>query len=367
MPFPPATCVARITCILAVIVAVVSSSPASAGRAQAGGTLGIFSEWDLSNVLVTGKAWDDGVQVQSVTVTAEPATSGIMAANVDGKSGVQHARVEIAGQAVMLQPGGAGVPVSGTRTFEADVAAGELKLAIRNGYAAYPVIGANGQVFGDRRAWSQGTGYAEMREGFELRFPKELASSMVVTLAMRVDGLVSNSADNGLVSGVNALLELGNIDTGSLSNLLSQERFYEASVAGDTITLTGTLRDMSCPVARDWCDSWVTLYAALQLKSRNVATGAIDFGSGAASELDFDHTAKLSLSTVPGVTLLQIETLEPIDYAWVNGQPVPEPAAGLMMVVGLGVLMRAVRRRRGEGVAGKNEQTPFHGSVRRSD
>jgi hypothetical protein len=346
MPLPPSASFARTACVLAAIAALAAPLSALAGRAQVGGSLGIYSEWDLSDVLITGRARDDGVQTQSVLVTTEPASSGNVAANRNGQSGVNNARVEIAGQALMLQPGGAGVPVSGERSFAADVDAGQLKLAMRNGYAAYPVYGAGGQLSGQRRAWIQGLGYAEMREGFELRFPKALAGSVVVTLSMRVDGLVSNRADNGLVGGVNALLELGNVETGGITNLLSEERFHETSVAGDTITLSGALRDMSCPATRDWCDSWVVLYAALQLKTRNVATNVINFGSAAASELDFGHTAQLFLSTPADVTLLQIETLDPIHYAWVNAQPVPEPAAALLMLAGLGALVPLARRRR---------------------
>lgn len=107
MHLSPRPTFVRTTCALAAVAAITTSPPAAAGRAQAGGNLGIYSESELANVLITGQAWDDGVRTQSVLVTAEPAVSGGVHANRNGQTGVHRARVEIAGEVRMLQPGGA--------------------------------------------------------------------------------------------------------------------------------------------------------------------------------------------------------------------------------------------------------------------
>ena len=323
-------------CALAV-AALLAPAAAVAGRAQAGSTLGVYSSWDLDLATVTGTGWRDGAVVATRAVHVDPASAGIQVYD-----GATSAEVRLDGQGLLRSAdGGPGLPVAGQRAVRADLAAGTLQLGASSGYSGYTV--PPGAYL--REAWVQGYPFAELFENFDIRWDAARVEPVVVTLRMTVSGRIDgNGGDNGRVNAVNAFLGLGNIDPRDpLSPLWSTE----TGVDGTVLTLTGSPVNSQCNAALGICDSFVNVYAALDLRSRALAGGDVGWGSGAAFAASFN--ARLALDSSAGVTLLRNDNLgQPLpNWAWVNAAPVPEPAAWLLMLAGLGaVAARAGRCRR---------------------
>jgi hypothetical protein len=323
-------------CALAV-AAGLAPAAAHAGRAQAGSGMGIYSSWDLDTATVTGTGWRDGVVVDTRSVSGDPAS-----ANIQVDDGATSAEVRLDGQGVLRSAAGPGLPVSGQRSVRADLAAGTLQLGASSGYAGYTV--PPGAYV--REAWVQGYPFAEVFENFDIRWDAARVEPVVVTLRMTISGSIDgNAGDNGRVNAVNAFLGLGNIDPRDpLSPLWSTE----TSVDGTVLTLTGSPVNSQCNAVLGICDSFVNLYAALDLRSRALAGGDVSWGSGAPFAASF--SASLALDSSPGVSLLRTDNLgQPLPgWAWVNAAPVPEPGSWLLLLAGL-VGLGAVAARAGQG------------------
>lgn len=311
------------------------------GRAQVGASLGLYSTWDLAaDSSIIGAGWRDGTVVQTVNVTSNDPRG-----NIQVFDGVASARVELQVQGQLLQPGGApGLPVGGLRAVESDLQAGALRLQSRSGDAAY------GPPASTRYAYAAGYAFAELFETFELRWAKDHAGPLEVNLRMTLDGVVlQNEGLNGWMAGLGVYLNLGNVTTGVPPGLpYTRVARFETSLAGEVVDVGGELINTQCLAQASYCESWVNVYAGIDLSSRNLATGEIDFLTGAPSDLDFSQTARLALTSSPGVSVLRVDNLGTVlpDHAWVNPTPVPEPGRLALFAVGLLGLMVARARHR---------------------
>lgn len=314
---------------------------AATGRAQVGASLGLYSTWDLSaDSSVTGTGWRDGAVVQTVNDVSDNPRG-----NLQVNDGTATARAELQAQGQLLQPGGApGLPVGGLRIVESDLPAGALRLQSRSGHAAYGLPATT------RLAYASGYAFAELFETFELRWAKDQVGPLALNLRMTIDGVVlQNEGLNGRMAGLGVYLDLGNVATGLPPGLpYARIARFETSLLGETVDIGGGLINTQCLAQASYCESWVNVYAAIDLSSRNLATGEIDFLTGAPSDLDFSQTARLALTSSPGVRVLRVDNLGAVlpDYAWVNPSPVPEPASLALFAAGLlGVLGPWSRRR----------------------
>ena len=318
----------------ATLAALLAPGAAAAGSAQVGSSIGTYSSWDLDSASVTGTAWRDAVVVQTVNVSGDPAF-----ANVQVGGGLNSAHVRLDGQGVLRDGSAAGLPFSGHREVQADLPGGMLQLGAATGYVGYSVAPNPYR----REAWVQGYPFAELFENFDIRYDAGRVDPVVISLRMTITGsLTGNSGANGRVNGVQAYLGLGNVAAHDQFESLWRT---ETSVVGEVITLSGSPINAQCPVGKTYCESFLNLYAAIDLRSRGLAGGDIGFTSGAPFAADFQ--ASLALDSSPGVTLLRLDNLGNLQpqFSWVNAAPVPEPGAAQLLLAGLAAMALHARRR----------------------
>jgi hypothetical protein len=326
------------------LAALLSTSPThAAGRAQAGVSLGVYSTWDLAATSsIAGTGWRDGVAVESIDRVGDSPSGSIQVYD-----GVARARVEMQTQALLLQADGApALPVAGQRAVESDLQAGTLRLMSQSGFTASPPPREN------RLAYAQGHSFAEMFQTFEVRWAKGHAGPIEIRLDIAVDGQVlKNDGSDGWIAGLGVYLNLGNVATG-LPPLVFPDPVpvarYEAGVAGGSVSIGGGFIDSQCHANADYCEAWVNLYAAFDLRGRNLGDGSIHISKGAAH--DFDFFGQLALVSSPGLTVLRVDNLGNVlpQYAWVNPVPVPEPTSAGLLALGLTLLAgRAATRHPG--------------------
>ena len=314
---------------------------ATTGRAQAGASLGIYSTWDLAPTSsATGTGYRDDIVVQTANKVGDPPS-----ADIQVYDGVTRARVELQTQGALLQPGGSDpLPVAGMRTVESDLAAGTLRLTSKGSYAATP------PPFQARVAYAQGYAFAEVIQNFDVRWSTDHVGPVDVRLDAMVDGQVlQNDGSDGWMAGLGLYLNLGGVNTG-LPPLVFPDPApvarYESGVAGGKVSIGGNVINTQCFAAAGYCESFLSLYAAVDMRGRKLEDGSTDFFKGNAH--DFDFLARLSLTTSPGVTVLRVDGLGNVlpRYAWVNPVPVPEPGNVLMLAAGMACLGWRVGRRR---------------------
>ncbi|MEK8048885.1 PEP-CTERM sorting domain-containing protein [Ideonella sp. DXS22W] len=316
---------------------------AQAGRAQVGASLGTWANGDLQDAQVSGSRWRDGLLQHSVVVTSTPFNDAAAASLREDTAPVSDsARVVLQGRAGLRQPG---VPealaFAGSTEVSSDLLAGRLGLRFDTTHVAYAAPGG-----GVREAYVAAYPFAELFETFELVYPIARAEPVHVALSLRIDGQVDgNTGANGRIGGVQAYLQLAGADTGESHPMLDPVWRSEQDVAGAVLGYAGMLNNGGCSVARGLCSGFVSLYAALDLRGRVLASGAIEAQPGAPMALDFG--AQLSLTVSPGVTLLRIGGVDsPLPaVAWASA--VPEPGAAWLWLLGLPVLagVRRMRRR----------------------
>jgi len=327
----PALCLAA-----AAAAAVLAPAAAVAGRAQAGSTIGVYSSSDLDPASSTGTGWRDGGVVDTRTAVGDPASMSVQV-----HDGVSSAEVRLDAQGVLLD-GGGGLAVSGHRAVRADLAAGALALSASTGYAGYTVP-PNPYV---HEAWVQGHSFAEVFDTYDIRWDIGRVEPVVLTLRMTIDGSITgNAGTNGRINAVNAFLGLGNIvDHDALAVLWSTE----TSVSGSVVTLTGSPISSQCNAVRGDCESFLGVYAALDLRTRALSGKDVPWGSGAPFAADF--RSRIALDSSPGVTLIRTDNQgnAVATPAWVNAAPVPEPASALLLLAGAAGL-GALARRSGAG------------------
>lgn len=307
---------------------------AQAGRAQVGANLGTWADGDLRQAQVSGSSWRDGVLLGHVSDLGDAFDDAASASlRVEGVAVNHSARARLQGGAQLRVPGDPdGLAFAGDTEVAADLLAGRLDLRFATDHVAYTSAGG-----ARREAYVSAYPYAELFEVFEVVYPLARAEPVWVTLDMRLDGRISgNTGDNGRIGGVQAYLHLAGVDTGESHPMLDAVWRSEAGVAGQTLTFSGALQPGGCSASRGLCSGFINLYAALDMRARTLATGAITFGTAAPLALDFG--AQLALSVSPGVTLLRIGGVDDAlpAVAWATVSAVPEPATLLLWLAGLG-------------------------------
>lgn len=319
----------RSTSALIALALSLVSAGAHAGRAQAGANLGTWSTWNLDAARVEGKSWLDGAlqdHVFSIGNALDDAARGSL--RVDDGAHSAAIALDASGQ-LQAAPGGAGLPFGGRIAVATDLNAGTLALQARSTRAAYPA-GLN-----TREAYAASYGWAELFETFEVLYAFDRAEPVQVQLDLRVSGsLLANGADSGLLSGAQAYLYLGGVNTGESHLYLDPVWRAEASVASETLSFSGALQPGGCSVARGLCSGFISVYAALDAQSRRLSDGQIVANNGGTLDLDF--AAQLGLRVSPGVTLLRMQGDTALaDVAWASAAPVPEPASVALWALGL--------------------------------
>jgi hypothetical protein len=331
------------TCLAA--AALLTPVAASAGRAQVGSTVGLYSTWDLVGGQSIGHGWRDGAEVQSVQVSGDPSSASIQVYD-----GVASAAVRFDSTGTLQTPADPdGLAFGGHRAASAKRSAGALAISASSSYAGYD----NGPY--RRHAWVSGYTWAEVVESFEVRYAADRVEPVTVTLRMTVDGAMAGNdgsavSGNGLVNGLQGYAVLANTDqgVGQVPGLAPALWRVETSATDQVFTVTGTLLNPSCPVGKTYCESFVGLWAALDLRSRVAATGEIVYTpSGAPFDADFG--VQLALDFSPGVTVRQFDEHGEYEalHGWVNSTaPVPEPATWATLLAGLAGIAGLRRRAR---------------------
>lgn len=325
------------------------SPSAQAGRAQVGASLGTWANGDLQDAQVSGSRWLDGLLQQTVSVAATPFNDAASASlRVDDAVVSDSARIVLQGSAGLRQPGAAGaLAFAGSTEVASDLLAGSLRLRFDTTHVAYAAPGG-----GVREAYVTAYPFTELFETFELVYPIARVEPVSVALSLRIDGQVDgNTGANGRIGGVQAYLQLTGADTGESHPMLDPVWRSEQDVAGAVLGYAGVLNNGGCSVARGLCSGFVGLYAALDLRGRVLASGAIEAQPGAPMALDFG--AQLSLAVSPGVTLLRIGGANGALPAvgWASASAVPEPGTWALLLLGCAWLARPGRAasRREEG------------------
>lgn len=329
----------RSTSALIALALSLAAAAAHAGRAQAGASIGTWSNWNLDTARAEGQSWRDGSLQQSVLSVGTPLDDAARASlRVD--DGAHSAAIALAASGhLQPAPGGASLPFGGHIGVRSDLDAGTLALQASSTRAVYaPGLSA-------REAYAASYGWAELFETFEVVYAIDRPEPVQVQLDLRVSGsLLANGADSGLLSGAQAYLYLGGVSTGESHFYLDPVWRTEASVASETLSFSGALQPGGCSVARGLCSGFISVYAALDAQSRRLTDGLIVANNGGTLDLDF--AAQLGLRVSPGVTLVRMQgdTVLP-DVAWASAAAVPEPASVALWALGL-VLIPAYRASR---------------------
>jgi hypothetical protein len=321
-------------------LALTTATHAATGRAQAGVSLGIYSTWDLDpNSSVTGTGYRDGVVVQTVDKVGDPPSGSIQVYD-----GLERVRIDMQAQGALLQAGGGdALPVAGMRQVESDLVAGTLRLKSQSGYVASP------PPFPTRLAYVQAYTFAEMFQNFEVRWAKDHVGPVEVRLDVTVDGeVLQNDGSDGWLAGLGVYADLGNVATGlpplAFPTPAPVVR-YESGVANGHVSIGGSFINTQCFAVAGYCEAFVNLYVAFDMRGRNLEDGSTEFAKG--NPHDFDFLGRLALTTSPGVEVLRVDGVGTVlpQYAWVNPAPVPEPESLMMVAVGLAGLGWRLRRR----------------------
>lgn len=329
-------------------MAAMLSPQAIAGRAQAGGNVGLYSNYDLLSGSTTGQALADGVVVKTVRATGDPSSAGF--GNFSANSS---AKVQLDSRGVLAGPNGTALPFGGHRSAEADRTTGVLHLGGSSTYASYDVNGYRREGY-----LASGSIGAEIFESFEVRYDRSRVEPIVVNLRFTIDGTMSsNHGDNGYVNGAQLYAILGNTSQGvdlHAGSLQASVWRAESERSGQTIDVTGTLLNRQCLATVDWCESWVLLYVGMDFRNRVIADNTISGGGPNGAPFDANYTAHMALTFSPGVTVLQYDNrdgYEPL-HAWVNpSTPVPEPAGWMLMLKGVACIGTLGWRRKASSLA----------------
>lgn len=318
------------------------SSPAQAGRAQVGASLGTWANGDLQDAQVSGSSWLDGSLVRSVSDVGDALDDVARASlQVNDARLSDSARVQLQGSGRLRVPGEPeGLAFAGSTEVASDLRAGTLRLRFDTTHAGHAL--PSGAA---REAYMASYPFAELFETFELVYPIARAEPVDVALALRLDGRIDgNTGANGRIGGAQAYLQLVGVDTGESHDMLDPVWRGEQSVAGTVLGYAGAMNNASCSVARGLCSGFVGLYAALDLRGRLLSDDTIEAQPGAPMDLDF--SAQLSLRVSPGVTLLRIGGAnDPLPaVAWASA--VPEPGAAWLWALGGPALLARLRRLR---------------------
>lgn len=315
------------------------ASPAQAGRAQAGANIGTWSTWNLDAARAEGQSWRDGAPLGSVLSVGTPLDDVARASlRVDDAAHSAAITLDASG---LLQPlpGSTAQPFGGRIAVQSDLDAGRLTLQSSSQRAAYAA------GLGTREAYGSNYGWAELFETFEVVYAIDRVAPINVQLQLKLSGTVlADGSDSGRVGGVQAYLHLAGVDTGESHLYLDPVWRAEASVAGETLSFSGALQPGGCSVARGLCSGFISLYAALDVRSRQLSDGAFSTQNGGTLDLDF--AGQLGLSVSSGVTLVRMQGDNVLpDVAWASAAAVPEPASVALWALGL-VLIPAYRTAR---------------------
>lgn len=340
----PPRCAAATT--LAALAAALLPTPALAGRAQVGISIGTYATTDLDGATASGQTWRDGQLLQLVTDAAALPDKDFARVNlqVDGLRRSNTARAEAQAQARLR---GSGLVFSGNGMVASDLTAGTLALQWRSDLALDPASSPGSP----REGFARGFLFAELWETFEVVYPIARLDPVQVTLSLQLTGQIggTNPAEP-LRPGVEAYLALAGVDTGDHHLWLDPVWRTETSVDGTVLSFSGALQSTGCSVARGMCSGFANVYAALDLRGRT-AGGAADAWQTVRAPVDLAFDAQLSLQVSDGVTLVRGDVSDALPaVAWAGISPVPEPATLLLWALGAaGLLLRAGGRLSGSG------------------
>jgi hypothetical protein len=332
--------------------ALVAGLPARAdsdGYAEAGARvmIGTFAAApgaaDTTDPVFAGQSAVDGV----VTLRTAPPGALSLEALSGRANGIAGATVTGSAQTLLpAAPGGAPLPLDGWAAAEADRNAGTLRLAATT-TSAFVSLERNGNTF-VQQAGSYAVAAARIQQGFDVFVDATRPVPPTITLTLKLDGTMASNPDFGWTNGVRAALHLGNVVAPG-GSILDTFRDFEGAVTNDTLTLAAPVANLQCPTGRAYCESFVTLVARIEIYGRdgqgNSAEGNFAGAFGGHTQLDWWHTASLTLTSSDGSELRRVE--RPDSFAWVNpASPVPEPATATVLSAGLAALALRMRRRR---------------------
>lgn len=279
----------------------------------------------------SGASWVDGV-----TTPVSP-LAGVYSTYAN-PFGLRQAGVDLAmlGAAVP-SPGAAAVPVIGVARAAGDLMTGQMGLTM--GTQRQEVTRAGGGVVS---AFSAGSAWVEMGEGFDLLMPYAggAPDPVHVRLQFTLSGEVIDAVNEGSV-GLRATLRINHVAEGN-AGVLEQVLTYGNGTVNDVITLDATLVAPECSALHGLCGYYFSVYGALEGFGQ-VAIGAGLYSAvGAGDQINFDNGGSLRLLVPAGAVATTVVTGQPV--GWVTA--VPEPTMAALWAAGLLGLIWLRRPRR---------------------